>query len=132
MEQLEPYRQFLDSVLAMRAVPMRKDCASQVPAEQGVYVVSDHSLDGNPVIYVGRTKSGNLRSRLTSCHLSGDLMSARIKAGLVRCGTCQDNPAARVYVESNCRAGFDEIADESSRRFTEHFLTAYFRPSLNA
>ena len=132
MRHLDEYKTALRTIRDMEAVPMRRQSAPLVPSAQGVYAISDFSLEGAPVVYVGRTKTGDLRSRLTSYHLSGALASARLKAGLVRCGICVDNSAARVYVEENCRARFVEVSDDSIRRFVEHFLIAYFAPALNA
>lgn len=132
MRIFEDYKRAVRAIRAMDPIPMRKASAQLIPAAPGVYAVSDHSIVGAPVVYVGCTTTGNLRSRLTSYHLSGALASARIKAGLVRCGICADNADARAYVEKNCRARFVTVPDATTRRFMEHFLIAYFTPKLNA
>ncbi|WP_336367917.1 hypothetical protein [Marinobacter sp. C2H3] len=131
MKYKNEYLAAVRTINGMKALPMRKESAPNIPEVPGVYVVTDHVNEEPVVIYVGRTTTGNLRARLTSYHLSGAPSSARIKKGLMETGVCADNPEARKYLEEHCFVRFVQVPNEQIRRFMEHFLIAYFTPTLN-
>jgi hypothetical protein len=98
------------------------DCTG-CPVSGGVYVV----YENGKVLYVG--KAGNLRRRVFTDHLSGeiaDTMSA-FRRSLHDRDQTEYGPAMKAWIVKNCRYAFVEIPDADMRGVVESLAIAVCR-----
>jgi predicted GIY-YIG superfamily endonuclease len=128
--QLESHRldvvEKFDALVSATSIPYRDLKPSMIPEQPGVYLITAMIDAEEQVYYVGRTK--NLRRRLSSDHLHGNLAGARLKKYLIASEECADKIEAKKFIRQFCSARWIEHADFRMRGAIEGYATALLFP----
>jgi excinuclease UvrABC nuclease subunit len=80
-------------------------------------------------MYIGKAK--NIRQRVYSNLMKGQLRSHTFKRKLIRAGFADDNLTTKTYLASYCYVQFILEPDPRERTLLEHYLIAALLPKFN-
>lgn len=94
----------------------------------GVYRIFTNN-NPDKTLYVGKSK--NIKRRLYSNLLMGQIRSHTLKRKFIREGKCSDQASSKLYLKNNCSLQYVDEDIDIERSFLEHYLIAVLRPYLN-
>ena len=81
------------------------------------------------ILYVGKT--ANIKRRLYSSLLKGNISTHTLKRKLINKNLCTDQETANIYLKDSCVFQFLLEDNKKERSFLEHYFIAMLRPRLN-
>lgn len=130
-ERLEHYNQLLDELMANQSFSFNGLPRNGLPTTGGIYRISlvEPIESEDNTAYVGKT--GNLRERLYTNHLMGNLTASNLKKKLVSTGACLDAAGAKLLLTGHYQLQYIQMDDARERTFFEHFAVAILHPLFN-
>ena len=101
---------------------------SLLDKEGGIYrITANH--DANKTLYIGKAK--NIRQRLYSNLLMGQIRSHTLKRKFINAGKCTNQKTAKEYLKKRCSLQYITESDARERTFCGHYFIAILRPQFN-
>lgn len=95
---------------------------SKIPADIcGVYVI--RQISNGKALYIGRTI--NLRRRIYTNHLQGNISTARLKKYIIDDGTVPNLDVAKLWIKENCFFQYIELSDSMERGKAEGLFSFF-------
>ncbi|MFC1995930.1 GIY-YIG nuclease family protein [Chloroflexota bacterium] len=116
-----------ETLLNCESIPFRELVPSKIPQVGGVYLITALKNGYEVPYYVGRTT--NLRGRIYTNHIMGNLKSSSFKKTLVTNGVCKDSKAAKEFIQNYCSLRWIEEANYRTRGAIEGYSTGLLFPS---
>ncbi len=120
---------WLEEILRRQPIKFDSISPAALPAEGGIYFISDFSQRDEEVLYIGH--SSNLSQRVYTNHLQGDKIASQIKKALIEHGRAKDLSAAKDYLKKFCAVHFDVVPDYREREMREGFAKAVLKPQFS-
>lgn len=128
MANFNRYREYRRKLsVAERVYLGRQSLHRDLPTTGGVYRIT---RKGSPVrtLYIGKAK--NIRQRIYSNLMKGQIRSHTFKRKLINSGTCLSGDE-KAYLAKRCMVQFIAICDSRERTFVEHYIIAAEEPQFN-
>ena len=128
-ERIVRYNQLLEQLLSVRPLSFNGLPRNELPTEGGIYRISLVEPTKDETAYIGKT--GNLKERLYTNHLMGNLIASNLKKKLVKAGDCLNATEAKLLLTGHYQIQYIQLTDARERTFFEHFAVAVLQPLLN-
>jgi excinuclease UvrABC nuclease subunit len=131
-ERINRYTELLKNLLSAKSFSFDHKLRAALPNKPGIYRISEHGANWDSSLRIGRTKSAQkgLQQRVYQNHYMGD-QTGNIKAQLVVARRFNTQDEAKAYLRNSCEVQFIIVADESERKWLEHFIISVLQPQFS-
>ena len=124
LENRKKLENLLIKLINSEEISLKNLSSSEIPKEAGVYLI----LNKKEIIYIG--KSDNLRRRIISNHLKGDVIASILRKKIKRIYLLKDEKDISQWIKNNCSVKFMRLKGRDIS-LLEHFAIAVLNPILN-